>query len=494
MLYIAADGVLANFGIESLKQLNDSASLPPSVSDTATVVAAAQFSVDAPGGQVLPQYVFDQDSGGNLGQSIRHYLHAPPNMTEQEALTCFLTWVLKTLDQDTDYYALILWSHGPELFLQPPSGSPTGASSSLYLTPVELREAIQHAIPLDKRNKLKIVAFDACSLSMVEMAYELRDLADYMVASQEEVPDLSFPYSNLIQLFRTNGGDVESLLRQGVKSYIKTYQDYIYDETTSMNPVTLSAFRLKVYGELTDGIKNLASALLTSKDDPDIPAYVLGAREKSRDFASGLYVDIVEFCTYLSDLLYPSIDSDEADANEVSAKSPGANSSPLSSFIDHKRKIREACRQILKALEVDKHGTSENFLLVNCSRDTRCHGVSIYFPFLSDEEASNLGQPMVKGTREVSTKGTREVPSKGFSPALNACMTGYLMDLREELILDTECYYDKLAFAAGTFWYDFITEVWTRILIEFESGTLDVRYSAVQSAINAIRKPKPASA
>ena len=44
MLYIAADGLLANFAVESLKQLSRSASTAPGKDDQASVVVAAQFS------------------------------------------------------------------------------------------------------------------------------------------------------------------------------------------------------------------------------------------------------------------------------------------------------------------------------------------------------------------------------------------------------------------------------------------------------------------
>jgi len=54
------------------------------------VVVAAQFAIDAPGGQQIPRYIFDQNSGGSLGESLKEYFDAPDNLTEQEALAGFL--------------------------------------------------------------------------------------------------------------------------------------------------------------------------------------------------------------------------------------------------------------------------------------------------------------------------------------------------------------------------------------------------------------------
>ncbi len=51
-----------------------------------------------------------------------------------------------------------------------------------------------------KSKKLDIVAFDACNMSMIELASELQAYADFMIASQEEVPDASFPYEDLLKL------------------------------------------------------------------------------------------------------------------------------------------------------------------------------------------------------------------------------------------------------------------------------------------------------
>jgi len=113
-------------------------------------------------------------------------LNAPPDMSEKDALKSFLNWVYTNEKCQNEHYALILWSHGPELFLQPPPGNPTGDPASLYLKPQDLREALTSCKP-PANCHLDIVGFDACSMSMFEMAYEIRGLADYMVASQEEI-------------------------------------------------------------------------------------------------------------------------------------------------------------------------------------------------------------------------------------------------------------------------------------------------------------------
>ena len=495
MLYIAADALLTNFAIESLKQLNNSASAPPGCHDKARVVVAAQFAIDAPGGQQIPRYIFDECSGGDLGRSIKGYLDAPDNMTEQQALISFLEWVYERPECQTKNYALILWGHGPELLLQPPPGDPTGDSASLYITPEELREAITEAVPIDrdtKKRRLNIVGFDACSMSMFEMAYELRGLTDYMVASQEEVPDPSFPYDSLVAMFRKYGDQTELLIKQGVRAYVSAYQDYVCNAITGMKRVTLSAFDLRKCGALEKAIRCLACALLASQNDSGLPALLIEARGDSRDYAGGLYVDLVEFCTNLHWLLDAIMSVDEMNAPDdmpcppegdvpqnfgVVAKCNGNN---LKNSVALRKKIKRACLMVLDALRLGSDGTPTGLILANCSADTRSHGLSIYLPYLSDEQYAQVAQPMVKGG--IGTIG------KGFSDVLNSAAPGLLMCARRDLIIVTEGYYDSLRLASDTAWYCFITMFWSRILIVSDPNNLDFRYSAQQAAFNACRK------
>jgi hypothetical protein len=455
MLYIAADSVLANFAVESLKQLNKSAKPTATRRDVATVVVAAQFAIDAPGGQTIPRYIFDRRSGGSIKDSKVDPLEAPDNMTEQEALKALLNWVYTEPRCKADHYALILWGHGPELLFQPPAANPACSSNSLYLTPEQLRGALTDCKPPTGR-RLDIVGFDACSMSMFEMAYEIKDQADYMVASQEEVPDLSFPYDSLIELFRKHGNDAVSLIELGVKAFIDAYQDYIFNHSTGTNPVTLSALRLDKCGALKNALGALACALWKAKNDGGLPDLLIRARQESRDYAGGLYVDLAEFSTKLVGQLNGSLSG-------------------------IKKEIRDACIKVQDALKLSSGGTSKGLILVNSSSDTRSHGISIYLPYLTDDQYAQVQRPLVKG-------GTGSHSGKGVSDVLNGAASGYLTGARRDLVIVTEGYYSDLQLACDTNWYAFIAEVWSEILIREAPAELDMRYSAQQSAVNASGK------
>jgi hypothetical protein len=480
MLYIAADGTLANFAVESLKQLKNSASKHGDPMDQASVIVAAQFAVDAPGGQQIPRYIFQPGSSGNLGANLVSRLSAPRNTTEQVALTKFLQWAYANCH--TEKYALILWGHGPELLLQPTAGAQTDDSSSsgnngtLYISPEELRVAIEEGTG---GKKLDIIGFDACSMDMFEVAYELSGLVDYMVASQEEVPDLSFPYDTLVELFRKLGNEEETLLKLGVNAYVQTYQDYICNDVTGMKQTTLSALRLKHCQPLADALKALSAALYAARHENDLPDLLIDARSKSRDFVVGLYVDLGDFSRNLSSVL-------EA-GNDITwdplCPPPAQRISAAASGKQHWREaILSACKSIEDALREDTclHD-KQLFILANRSADDSCRGISLYFPYLTKKQYVDLGRPLVKGTP--TSQGLKD-----FSTVLNQAGSTQLMNARNELISDTEGHYEYFRLAHDTCWYRFIVEQWSRILIEKDPHQLDMRYSAEQCAINVCRK------
>jgi cysteine peptidase C11 family protein len=485
---MAADSALANFAIESLKQLNATAN--------EKVKVAVQFSIDAPGGQKIPRYIFDAPSQAPISASLDSFLDAPKDMTQLEALASLVHWAFYELkkkgkDLKADYYALILWGHGPELLLQPPSsrisntpcGDPGEDNNGLFLNPIELREALEIGLSPDFRasaafqrqassgssskSKIDVIAFDACSMALFEVAYEIQKIQDnkidFMIASQEEVPDLSFPYDRLVQdilkYMEDPKADPAGLCRNLVNIYGVAYRDYICNSNTGMKKVTLSAIRLQKLGDLEKALADLANFLLDARCEPGLPDLLLDCRARAKGFAGGLYVDIFNFCDKLrAALQVPPIPEGIA------------------------KKISDACADVCNALLLpDDDGHNEEYcILANQANDTcDCHGLSIYFPYMRDDEVEQTRQPLVKG-------GTDTV-GKGFSGIMNRAASNVLMCVRREMIIDTEAYYANLALAIATNWYEFIVKVWTPILILRLPSELDLRYSAQQAAVNMLK-------
>jgi hypothetical protein len=513
MLYIAADSALANFAVESLKQLNSSVRAA-STEDKAEVVVAAQFSIDAPGGQEIQRYIFKKGSKEGLKNNKEHALNARGDLSlsEQGALERFLHWVYEGKDKEgndvmkADHYALILWSHGPELFLQPPPGGKTGDSASLYLTPVDLRDALAKSQFCKEDRKLELVGFDACSMSMFEMAYEIQDLAKLMIASQEEVPDASFPYYELVKLFREQGDILgtflgkldskesgserdshsekeaaneavtESLklarpsLTKGVQDYLDAYQDYVVGKHTGMNPVTLSVLNLTHCGRLKEAVDQLACALLKGKDDRELMRCLIQARNNSQDYAGGLYVDLHEFCTKLEKQLDDPKDPEKWTGIRKACQDVVAKLTPQSDPLLGNSLI------LMNGAVTEKGTTSIN------ENNTTNHGISIYLPYLSNRQfGDKVNRPLVKG-------GPGTNGAKGIPTTLNVAAAAYMVIALHHLILDAESYYEDLKLAKDTAWYGFITDQWTKAIADTDPDP-GFHYSDRQIEINRRRKP-----
>ncbi|MDR1340734.1 MAG: hypothetical protein LBK58_11880 [Prevotellaceae bacterium] len=87
-------------------------------------------------------------------------------------------------------YGLILWSHGT-------SWLPSGVQLKSFALDGNRQMNIPDlaaALPV----KFDFILFDACLMGAVEVAYELRNSADYIIASPTEIIDSGFPYDEVV--------------------------------------------------------------------------------------------------------------------------------------------------------------------------------------------------------------------------------------------------------------------------------------------------------
>ena len=460
LVYISADRTLANFAVESLKQLKRGAG-------EGILVLAQQAS----GREEAQRYVFNKVSkpseATNLYPSIAENLQKDPikppptpgGIADPQNLTEFLKWAS---GYPAKHRCLFLWGHGYELLLNedlPSNGNPstgdkvetTGEKAARkYLAPKNLKKALKDARPFV--GVLDIIGIDACSLSMLELASELRGCGNFMIASQEEVPDTSFPYEQLLLNIRQsdNRDDVEGISAAIPRLYAESYQDYVVEPDSGMREITLTSLRLNNIAEITGPLQGLATALESSAFDQDRRETILKARAASRDFALGLFVDLRDFCARLSLKL-----------EECALKS--------------------ASDAVVKA--IDDRGV----ILENATRDvekTGCHGLSIYLPYLTDEQ---MERAMLAGSGDlppVLLKGGTNHLQKGGTDHLQKGGTDHLQKARGAQISEIEEDFELLDQFKKTNWEKFIRRGWSVMLAAKEPDKLGQHYSAQQCATN----------
>lgn len=200
--------------------------------------------------------------------------------------------------------ALILWDHGNgwqnvHVFEKVVAATEvanerdeaqTGDSQPLFIN--DLRAV------LDEKRDIAVVGFDACLMSMIEIAFQLRDRAQFMVASQHLQPAArGWPYEALLRALTLNPRmEPEELVRTMVDTYAGSYNG-------AGDAVTLSGLRLSAeVDRAVAAIDSFASALLDAIHDSDhnsngsLRGDVVMARRHSQAFGNPDYIDIVSFC------------------------------------------------------------------------------------------------------------------------------------------------------------------------------------------------------
>ena len=128
------------------------------------------------------------------------------------------------------HYGLVLWSHATSWLpanstllkknIQEQEewpetktfGQDTGESPTAYMELEDLKNVLPDGL-------FDYILFDACYMGSVEVAYALRNKADYIVASPTEVLAGGFPYSNITEILSDEIPDLEAVCRAYYEYY-----------------------------------------------------------------------------------------------------------------------------------------------------------------------------------------------------------------------------------------------------------------------------------
>lgn len=241
-------------------------------------------------------------------------------MGSKETLNQFIKWAKSTY-KNREKHALIIWNHGGGLssqsLLEPLSNSRavswdaedngSGLDEALYVN--EIQEVLNSNYT--STNKLNILGFDACLMGMVEIAYEFRDVADYMVASPA-VELGGWRYKEFISTL-TPETTPENLSKNIVASY-RYFSNGYYPGNT------MSAIDLSHITSLKDSISNLATK---TKEYNNKTAIVDIRNNGVHFFNSSIindeimfpYIDLGEFATALESISELSIEAKSVNDN-----------------------------------------------------------------------------------------------------------------------------------------------------------------------------------
>lgn len=166
-------------------------------------------------------YRITKDKKGNpIKEIIREYdeqVSTSPQVMKEVCNTVFTNYPAQS-------YGLIYWSHGEGWRPMPLAatrwiGQDKGDGTADYTNIDELKQVLASVPHLD------FLLFDACFMMTVEVAYALRDEADYIIASPTEIPGPGAPYNTIVPAMFNKGKNSAVAVAQ---AYFDTY-DAIYN-------------------------------------------------------------------------------------------------------------------------------------------------------------------------------------------------------------------------------------------------------------------------
>lgn len=331
--YLAGDNNLEGAAIEDINEMEEVGS-----TDRVNVVVQVDRAAD-----------YNQ-SNGNWRTTRRYYITrgadrrkitskllkdlGETNTGDSRFLQDFMRFGVQ--DYPAERYLLVLWNHGSGFYVPPEMMTGEGAPSPREMTTrarAKMRRSFFHATRqeifaqeprkrgicyddgssdcLDNRElqqvlaymqtrlggrKIDVVGMDACLMTMLEVAYQIRNQAAILVGSEEVEPGDGWPYDRILADLAAKptmrGTDLaKSIVTRYIESYEKPGP---FDED-----VTQAALDLSKLGDITAAVDALAKALLKKLPSVQTKGAIVTAWQQATRFFDNYYVDLHHFAENL---------------------------------------------------------------------------------------------------------------------------------------------------------------------------------------------------
>lgn len=383
LTYMAADNDLAPFARKNLKQQAD-------VGSTPYINIVTQLDTRTVGNKkITKRYYVEKNKlivANDKDPATQKMDSGIPS-----TLIDFCKWAIELYPAKN--YALVLWNHGtgaldigPKRSINPfplflfnpdtnlveldrsipfsefvlssylfdPRGICFDDSTGHYLNNQDLELALATICSTYLKQKFSIICFDACLMSMIEIASIVKKYAHFMTASQEVELGTGYDYYKILSPFEKQSLPKDIFARHIVEAYGKAYSTITHDYTQS-------ALNLSLIDALEKNVSEVAQLLthcLRAQKGKSVTEALKASRHKlfCTHFDEPSYIDLYHFYTNLLSYM-----------KQFSFKS-STDSTHLVS------KLREL---VSEGLELVSKTVTANSVGKNLSR---AHGISIYFP------------------------------------------------------------------------------------------------------------------
>ncbi|MDR2815234.1 MAG: clostripain [Proteiniphilum sp.] len=228
LVYMAADNNLSSYSYDNIKDMV--------VGAEGDNLNNGNLLVYHDSSSEAPRLLQIKKGLGGVTEEVLLRTYEDRNSVSIEVMRSVLDEVFHNEAYKAESYALLLWSHGTAWL---PSDFKNylrayGQDKSHIMEINELKEALQGY-------KFDYIIFDDCYMANIEVAYTLRDKANYILASPTEVLADGLPYRYIIKHLFSDEPIPEALTKAGERFY--TY--YENQEAGSLYPKSASISLVK---------------------------------------------------------------------------------------------------------------------------------------------------------------------------------------------------------------------------------------------------------
>jgi len=236
------------------------------------------------------RFLVTRDANPTLIRSLR--LDDPPlgelDMGDWRTLKDFVEWGMN--ESPSDNYCLVIWDHGTGWQLKT-----LAVPRHRYIASDETNAGAMNVTDIPKAlagKGLSVLAFDACLMQQIEIAYELEECARYMVGSPSVEPSPGYDYYSWISKLTANTSP-KQLCEILVSDYVAAYP-------LPHKGIAQSALDLSKIGELARAVDGFAVVLI---DGTNYSSGLRSVRESTLNYSTADgspdrgYLDLLDYAS-----------------------------------------------------------------------------------------------------------------------------------------------------------------------------------------------------
>ncbi len=244
MVFLNADNNLDSFGVGDIEEMVKAGGS----NDDINVVVL----IDREHGPATLNYV-TKDGAQVIGE---------PGEIDMGDYKEYVKFVVETVRAyPAKHYCSVMWNHGSgwkDAHGDIIKGISYDDQSGHHITTNELTVALDE-IKAAIGKKIDVFCFDACLMQMIEVAYAIKDGADYLIASEETEPGEGYPYFEILKGLK-NGVAPEAFSKHIVEVYAASYNGGSAGNSSS----TQSALKCSEIDNVADAINGFCKASMSA--------------------------------------------------------------------------------------------------------------------------------------------------------------------------------------------------------------------------------------